>query len=605
MKNRRRKQKESYLWNTIMVICAICTVLVAVFVVFTVFRQIKQDTSNWEIGEETTAAEIVIETEAVLGWVETEDGTRYREEDGTFATNSWKEWNGNLYYLNDSGIMEQSGSVSLDGQIFTFSDSGVLQDIQIDGSYTGMTQGEQETGKESLVRSNEFSVYLDTDSSYEGEFYPIMYKRSASEEEAYLGGEKVPEVTSENSLAILDGWIYYLPQISGSSAVLSSTEEGVCNKLFRMMPGDSTKELLSTDVTGYLVVDGTVYYASSGEIHKADTGTQYPVGENQFQIRIENEAAYLLDGMGNLVSGDSSGKKTVGDRKYTVDNGKILYVQAADRMANGVTYELKNVNGKNAITWKDASGQTGILAEAEYGINSFCIAENWIYYSAYVSRGQNGERFSQILRISLDGGERQTASEVFVGNILNLYYYEDERTIYGEYSPVSWQSAYGQIATVGLDGTVKKIDDSSVRDSGTNENMVLELLLANDGTLTCYENYCQWDQDTQTWKILDTRPVQFSDENQELVASSILLGENSSTEIEMPEASEPETLPEENSPETSTDPSETVGRPGEVIGEGIAPGMDQTAPPAESQSRPSETIGSQPETDSVIIIPAL
>ena len=98
MKNRRRKQKESYLWNTIMVICAICTVLVAVFVVFTVFRQIKQDTSNWEIGEETTAAEIVIETEAVLGWVETEDGTRYREEDGTFATNSWKEWNGNLYY---------------------------------------------------------------------------------------------------------------------------------------------------------------------------------------------------------------------------------------------------------------------------------------------------------------------------------------------------------------------------------------------------------------------------------------------------------------------------------------------------------------------------
>ena len=73
----------------------------------------------------------------------------------------------------------------------------------------------------------------------------------------------------------------------------------------------------------------------------------------------------------------------------------------------------------------------------------------------------------------------------------------------------------------------------------------------------------------------------------------------------MPEASEPETLPAENSPETSTDPSETVGRPGEVIGEGIAPGMDQTAPPAESQSRPSETIGSQPETDSVIIIPAL
>lgn len=603
MKNRRRKQKESYLWNTVMVICAVCTVLVAVFVVFTVFRQIKKDTESWELGEETTAAEIVIETEAVLGWVETDEGTKFREEDGTYAADSWKVWNGSLYYLNDRGIMEKSGSVSLDGQIFTFADSGILQDIQIDAGYVGEAKGDQETGKESLVRSNEFYACLDTDSSYEGEFYPIVYKRSASETEEYLGGQEVPEVTSKNSLAILDGWIYYLPQTTGSSAVLSSSEKNVCNKLFRMVPGDSTKELLASDVTGYLVADGAVYYASGGSIHQASSGTQYPVGESQFQIRIEDNACYLLDGMGNLVSGDASGTEVIGDRKYKVDNGKILYVQAADRMSNGISYELKSVNGKNAITWQDDSGQSGVLAEAAYGINSFCIAENWIYYSAYVSRGENGERYSQIMRISLDGGDRQTASNVFAGNILNLYYYEDERTVYGEYSPVSWQSAYGQIVTVGLDGTVKKVIDSSVRDSGTNDNMVLELLLANNGTLTCYENHCQWDQDTQTWKILDSRPIQFSDADQELVASSILLGDNSSEETQMPETSAAETLPAETSAEAPA--SDPVIRPGEVIGEGIAPGMNQAAPPAESQSRPSETVGTQPETDSVIIIPAL
>ena len=607
MKNRKRKHKESYLWNTIMIICAVCTVLVAALVVATVFLQIRKGASQLEISKETDPAEIVIETEAVYGWVETEDGTRFREEDGTYAAGVWKEWNGNLYYLNDDAVMEKSGSIALDGQIFTFADSGILQDIQMDSGYTGMTQGEQETGKESLIRGNEFYVYLDTDSSYEGEFYPIVYKKSVSDKEEYLGGEKIPEVSSPNSLTIKDGWIYYLPQTSGSNAVLSSMEGGVCNKLFRMVPGDFTKELLASDVTGYLVVDGSVYYASGGSVYQTKEGISYPVGENQFQIRIENDECYLLDGMGNMVSGDSSGKMTIGDREYRLDNGKIQYVQAAVQSYNGVTYELKNVNGKNAVVWQDASGQSGVLAESEYGINSFCIAENWLYYSAYMQRGENGERYSQILRISLDGGGRQAASEVFAGNILNLYYYEDQRTIYGEYSPVSWKSAYGQIVTVGLDGTVRKVNDSSVRSSGTDENMVLELLLAKDGTLTCYENLCQWNQETQTWKILDTRPVQFSNADQELVASSVLLGENPSSDFQIPETSESETapLPAETSSEVSGAFDGTASSPGEVIGQGEAPGADPTAPAQENISRPSETVGTQPETDSAIIIPAL
>ncbi len=621
MTNRRgKKKKETYLWNTIMVICAICTILLAVLVVVTVFNKIKKDSSQWEIGEESTSSELVIETEAVYGWVETEEGTKFREEDGSFAQNTWKEWNQGLYYLNEEGIMEKSNSIALDGQIFTFSDTGILKDIQIDSSYTAMSPEEQETGKESIVRSSEFYAYLDTNSSYEGEFYPIVYKKSASETEEYLGGERVPEVSSENSLLISDGWIYYLPQVSGSSAVLPSMEQGVCNKLFRMRPGESSKELIASEVTGYLAVDGGIYYASGGGIYKAETGTQYPTGEGQFQIRIENDACYLLDGMGNLVSGSSSGMKVIGDRQYKLDNGKISYVQAAPQEKDGVTYELKNMNGKNALCWRDASGQSGTLAQSDYGINSFCIAENWIYYSAYVKQGENGERFSQIYRVTLDGTGRQTASEVFAGNILNLYYYQEERTIYGEYSPESWKSAYSQIVTVGLDGTVKKVDDSSVRTSAANENMVLELLLASDGTLTCYENRCQWDGTAQTWKILESRPIQFSNAVQETVASSVLLNDDSSagggereTEASTEAASEGalETMPSEAPAETQqtapalppetleTPPSENIPRPGEVIG-GEAPGTGQSG-----TERPSETVGGQTETSPVVIIPAL
>lgn len=617
MGSRKRRKKESYLWSTIMVICAIATILVAVLVVVTVFMKIKKDTSQWGNGEkETTVAEIVIETDAVYGWVETEDGVKFREESGEFAKNTWKLWNDSLYYINENEVMEEGGSISLDGQIFTFSDSGILQDIQMDPNYTG-------TGLDSRVSSTEFYCYLDTDSAYDGEFYPIVYKKAVGDSEEYLGGEEVPEVSSPYSLKIVDGWIYYLPQISGSNSTLSSMEQGVCNKLFRMRPGEKQKELLASSVTGYLEVDGTIYYASGGGIHKAETGTQYPTGEDQFQVRIENGVCYLLDGMGSMVSGDSSGMRTIGDRTYKLDNGKISYVIPAQRSAGGRIYELKNEGGKDALVWTEmATGQTGVLATAEYGINSVCIAENWIYYSAYVQKGGNGERFSQICRISLDGSEQQTVSKLFAGNILNMYYYKGEQTIYGEYSPVSWESAYGQIVTIGLDGTVRMVDDSTVRTAGTNENLMLELLLVKDGTLTCYEHLCQLDVGGQSWSILSTRPIQFSKASQDLVAESMLAAgeeepvaeetaaEQTSESQEETAAAETqaETLPPEIVPEA---PSETVG--------GQEPGMEQgavqTVPaPTETTAyappgyeRPAETVGANqgPEEGPAVIVPVL
>ena len=103
MASRKKKRKESYLWSTLMIICAVCTLLIAVLVVVTVFFQIKKDASHLDNQkQETTTAELVIETEAVYGWVETEEGTKFKEEDGTFAKNMWKVWEDGLYYLNDN-----------------------------------------------------------------------------------------------------------------------------------------------------------------------------------------------------------------------------------------------------------------------------------------------------------------------------------------------------------------------------------------------------------------------------------------------------------------------------------------------------------------------
>lgn len=613
MASRKKKRKESYLWSTMMVICAICTLLVAVLVVATVFFKIKKDAWNPDKQvPETTTSEIVIETEAIYGWVETEQGTKFREEDGTFAKDTWKVWEDGLYYLNDNGIMETGSSCSIDGWICQFAESGRLKDIQMDFNYQGKTQEEIETGKKSMVRGNEFYAYLDTSSAYKGAFYPIRYKKSTEEEEEYLGGKNTPEVASPNALAIGDGWVYYLA-LAPSNEGLNAEEQGLNGSLFRMRPSDQTKELLSNQVTGFLEAEGQIYYASNGTVFKAESGTSYPVGENQYQVKIQDNIAYLLDGMGSLVSGDDSGMKVIGDRQYKLDDGKISYVKPAVRSVGDMTYELKNDGGNGVISWKDNSGQNGILARSEYGINSFCIAEDWIYYSAYVSKGTNGERYSQIYRISMDGTEKQPASSVFEGNILNLYYYENQKTIYGEYYPVSWKSGYGQIVTVGLDGTVNKISDSGVRNGDFNENQALELLLVNGETITCYEHESQWDSWGQSWEILDTRAIQFSGGSKELVAESILVGGQGSQGGQILPGGEEETVPSSQEtlqettqaavvPERPAEtipaerPAETVPRPAETIG--------TQAPGSEVYTRPSETIGGQPESNAVII-PAL
>lgn len=613
MTNRRKKRrKESYLWTAVMVICAIGTLVVAVLVITTVFSMIKKDSIEREEQiEETTIPQIVIETEAIYGWVETEQGTKFRENDGSFAKDTWKFWENGLYYLNENEIMEAGKSVAMDGWIYEFLDNGILKDIRLDSAYQGRTPGEEETGKKSLVRSNEFYCYLDTSEDYQGNFSPILYKKSASEKEEYLGGQSVPETTSPNSMAILDGWIYYLPQ-AREGVVLNTEEQGRNKKLFRMRPGDRTKELIATDVSGILIVEEQLFYASNGSIFKMGSGTSYPVGESWYQVKIEENVAYLVDSLGSLAAGDFSGMKIIGDRQYKLDEGKISYVRPASQIVSGVTYELKEDGGKDSIYWKDNSGQSGILARSEFGINSFCIAEDWIYYSACISESDSEERYSQIYRISMDGTDKRAVSEVFQGNILNLYYYKDQRAIYGEYYPVSWKSGYGQIVAIELNGAVNRIQDLGVRQGNINENKALELLSVSGDTITCYEHDSRWDAFNGNWDVLETKAIQFSAASKELIAGSILVSGESGNSREdaageqETESDLQETL-EENvnqviTPERPSEtippamPPETIPMPGETIGN-QAPGTD-------IYNRPSETIGEQQGTNS-IIIPAL
>lgn len=527
--NRKRRKgqriRTSYIWAGIMSVCALAALFAAVWVVMTVYETIVGDSSQWTA--ESSAAEtseLEIDAEPVAGWITEDGGTRYLDDEGNYLSDQWIVSAEKLYYLDADGYMAVD-DVSMDGQVFSFNEDGVLTDIQLDTGWAGLTGDDNLQNLDSLVKSNAFWCYLGSDADDTGIFRPIYYRKTTETEANVLGSEENPEMSTHNSLQIHDGYIYYLPQVTSQTlSSLSPDEQKLCNRLYRMKPGDSEKELLAENATGFLVLDdGSVYYASDGQIQKAEAGTVYSVGEAQYRVHVKDNACYLVDASGEPVSGDSSGNQVVGDRLYDLNqDGRINGVYPADRTYDQAEFTLEqNSSGVTALYRMESGGTKEVIAQSDYGINSFCIADGMIYYSAYIRRDADGSRYSAIFQIAPDGSGNRQISQSFQGNILNLYYYPEKGKIYGEYTPVSWRNCYGQIVVIDLDGTVNVIDDSASRGSGVMENNdLLSLVMVEGNTITTYLRSCSYSRSSGSWTVLSEKPYQFSDTLQVLAASS-------------------------------------------------------------------------------------
>lgn len=611
--NRKRRKgqriRTSYIWAGIMSVCALAALFAAVWVVMTVYETIVGDSSQWTA--ESSAAEtseLEIDAEPVAGWITEDGGTRYLDDEGNYLSDQWIVSAEKLYYLDADGYMAVD-DVSMDGQVFSFNEDGVLTDIQLDTGWAGLTGDDNLQNLDSLVKSNEFWCYLGSDADDTGIFRPIYYRKTTETEANVLGSEENPEMSTHNSLQIHDGYIYYLPQVTSQTlSSLSPDEQKLCNRLYRMKPGDSEKELLAENATGFLVLDdGSVYYAFDGQIQKAEAGTVYSVGEAQYRVLVKDNACYLVDASGEPVSGDSSGNQVVGDRLYDLNqDGRINGVYPADRTYDQAEFTLEqNSSGVTALYRMESGGTKEVIAQSDYGINSFCIADGMIYYSAYIRRDADGSRYSAIFQIAPDGSGNRQISQSFQGNILNLYYYPEKGKIYGEYTPVSWRNCYGQIVVIDLDGTVNVIDDSASRGSGVMENNdLLSLVMVEGNTITTYLRSCSYSRSSGSWTVLSEKPYQFSDTLQVLAASSaeggITQGNDAAgingSGLETEGTSEAESTAPSSEAETTvpagTQPAETRPSATSPAETSSAPTNPAPTSPAPTAPAPAETEGS-------------
>ena len=97
---------------------------------------------------------------------------------------------------------------------------------------------------------------------------------------------------------------------------------------------------------------------------------------------------------------------SIEDRVYQVDRtGRITSVRHGSVTKDDVIYDTKGSGTSRHIYAKSDSGEKTLVKEL-YGVQSFCIVDNSIYFCAYVDRDDNGNWYSQIYRANLSGAIR-------------------------------------------------------------------------------------------------------------------------------------------------------------------------------------------------------
>ncbi|MEQ2679477.1 DUF5050 domain-containing protein [Enterocloster citroniae] len=530
--NRQRKKKESAVKMIFLILIAVLVMTAAIYVVVRVFGKISSDYKELDFSkaEETTHIEIDTDEGPKAGWYETDEGWRYYLDEKNFVTDAWKEIGGYLYHFGEDGFMI-TGEWKQEGQIFTFHDTkGYLKKIGTDLDYVPESTGEN---LDSLVRTNAFWCFLE-DEEGTGLFKTIMYRRTVENKIMVLGGESAPERTTKNSMRAYGDYVYFLPKVKESQlSRLSEAEKGLCNKLFRMMPGRNTKELIAENVEGYLVLDDIIYYSQGGKILSATSGTEMATGEARYSVVIKDDSCYLVDEMGNPAVAESGNSVNVGDRIYRIEeDGLIKYVKHGQLTIDGKTYYLGGSGTNTSVNVKQDGRDTGIIKET-YGVQSYCIVDNQIYYSSYVEKTASGEWYSQIFKTDMDGQNKQAVSERFPGVMQNMYYYEDEGQIYGEYHPAIWKQAYGVAAVISRDGNIYRINDSSARTGKhVDGNDMLEIVMARDGKVICLWHDCDWNRSSGITSVLWSKAIELNSGDRVLIdmAAGTAPEESSATE---------------------------------------------------------------------------
>ena len=436
-------------------------------------------------------------------------------------TPGWKEEDQKLYYVKKDGTLAD-GQIAIGKQTLTFSKEGeltligssreVAENMNLsfdeDACYevkNGDVYCMAPDGEENCVIRNGHVVQADVRCGYL--WYICEYQIPNSEQvkttisRALPDGEEETEVYSTNtiletgSFQVTPEWYYYL----------------LDGRLFRKSLADGRTEFMAKDVEYYFAWENTAYYMKERTLAAASRGISYSGVAAGYTIEKTGQGFALLNDIGESVPSSGTGEVQVGDRIYHVEKNTIRSVTPAERKDGNVTYYIDTSSSDRKIYWKDKDGTRGLVPQEGLAADSFCIAGDWLYYSARTAQ-YGAECQSQVYRINLRTSQTEAIGSPFRGLMRNLYYFENVQAIYGEYitSVADPQDIHGSIARVSVK-QMGVINDKTVRPESEDSDM-LELVMANENRIYCLYHKCGYDavSGEMTWKNTETLEIEIN-----------------------------------------------------------------------------------------------
>lgn len=433
----------------------------------------------------------------------------------------WKEEDQKLYYVKKDGTLAD-GQIAIGKQTLTFSKEGeltligssreVAENMNLsfdeDACYevkNGDVYCMAPDGEETCVIRNGHVVQADVRCGYL--WYICEYQIPNSEQvkttisRALPDGEEETEVYSTNtiletgSFQVTPEWYYYL----------------LDGRLFRKSLADGRTEFMAKDVEYYFAWEDTAYYMKERTLAAASRGISYSGVAAGYTIEKTGQGFALLNDIGESVPSSGNGEVQVGDRIYHVEKNTIRSVTPAERKDGNVTYYIDASSSDRKIYWKDKDGTRGLVPQEGLAADSFCIAGDWLYYSARTAQ-YGAECQSQVYRINLRTSQTEAIGSPFRGLMRNLYYFENVQAIYGEYitSVADPQDIHGSIARVSVK-QMGVINDKTVRPESEDSDM-LELVMANENRIYCLYHKCSYDAASgeMTWKTTETLEIEIN-----------------------------------------------------------------------------------------------
>lgn len=347
---------------------------------------------------------------------------------------------------------------------------------------SGTEEESEEEKAENRIKVKNKVVYL-------SDVGKVLY--SLPLEETDLSSEEPlnPEIQKQT------GWTYYLPCPEREDSQLSEVSPSLTHTLYRMQGDGKEIEIIEREVDDYTFWNDDIYVSKLDRIQRVDMSQKFERIKPGIDIAAENGEFYLNDLLGRTLETDSDGSIRYGDRIFEMSSNRIEGVKHAVFQKGSATYSLKNIeDGAAKGIYRKVNGHEELYLEEDKTIDSFCIAGDWIYYSAYVRKSGSGANYSQIYKKSLTSDEGPAlVRDDFKGRMAEMFYCEENKQIYCDYIPRNWKNNHGVIGVLTLNGQLSYLDDEDLRTvRETTGNDLLEFVMMKDGQVYCFWEDTYW-----------------------------------------------------------------------------------------------------------------